>query len=85
MAAKDYVFCKAALTGHIYLTKKIKSKDVMSQDRRLVEDHEAIGCFEAYLRRYCEENGTDTLNVTNSKGEVLFTATLKKQEDDTEN
>ena len=50
MAAKDYVFCKAALTGHIYLTKKIKSKDVMSQDRRLVEDHEAIGCFEAYLR-----------------------------------
>ena len=41
MAAKDYVFCKAALTGHIYLTKKIKSKDVMSQDRRLVEDHEA--------------------------------------------
>ena len=55
MAAKDYVFCKAALTGHIYLTRKIKSKDVMSQDRRLVEDHEAIGCFEVYLRRYCEK------------------------------
>ena len=80
MAAKDYVFCIAALTGRVYLTKKNKSKNTMSQDRRLVEDFEAIGCFETYLRRYCEENNTDTLNVTNSKGEVLFSATLKKTE-----
>lgn len=85
MAAKDYIFCKAALSGRVYLAKKTKSKDKMSQDRRLVEDNEAIGLFEVYLSRYCEEHNTDTLNVTNSKGEVLFTATLKKQEDETEN
>ena len=84
MAAKDYVFCEAGVSEHIYL-KKTKTSHLMSQDRRLVEDSEAIGCFEAYLRRYCEENNTDTLNVTNSKGEVLFTATLKKREDELEN
>lgn len=85
MAAKDYVFCKAALTGHIYLTKKIKSKDVMSQDRRIVTEEEIIGIFEHYLRGYCEENKTDTLQITDENGKVLFTATLKDIENETEN
>lgn len=85
MAAKDYKFYPSALTGHVYLAKKTKSKNIMSQDRRIVTDNEAIGIFELYLNRYCKEHNTDTINVSNSKGQVLFTATLKKKDNDTEN
>ena len=83
MAAKDYVFCAAGLTGQMYLAKKIKTPHLMSQDRRLVEDFEAIGCFEAYLRRYCKANNTDTVQISDGDGKVIFEATLvdKEKED----
>ena len=48
----------------------------MSQDRRPVEDNEILGLFEFYLRRYCEENKTDTVVVTNSDGKQIFSAKL---------
>lgn len=84
MAAKDYEFYPAAFTGRVYLAKKIKSKNVMSQDRRVVAEEEIIGIFEYYLRGYCEKNKTDTLQVTDENGKVLFTVTLKDNDDDTE-
>lgn len=80
MGAKDYAFYPAALSGQVYLAKKTKSNRVMSQDRRIVTDGEAIGIFEAYLRRYCEENDTDFVNITDADGKLLFTATLKDNE-----
>ena len=82
MAAKDYVFCEAGLTGRVYLAKKTKTPHLMSQDRRLVEDSEAIGCFEAYLRRYCKENNTDTVVISDGNGKTLFEATLKDKDNE---
>ena len=80
MSARDYEFYPAAISGHVYLAKKIKSKNLMSQDRRIVTDEEAIGIFEAYLRRYCKENNTDTVNITDAEGKLLFSAILKDNE-----
>ena len=45
MAAKDYVFVTGMVTP--YLAKKTKGQ-VMSQDRRPIEDNEIIGLFEQH-------------------------------------
>ena len=82
MAAQDYGFFPAELSGRVYLAKRIKSKKTMSQDRRVVEDFEAIGIFEAYLRHFCEDNNTDTLEVRNPEGKVIFRATLNTESDE---
>ena len=83
MAAKDYTF--GAGWKDIYLTKKTKPRKdglhIMSTDRRPLEENEILYIFEHYLRRFCEENDTDTLNVTGEGGKVLFTATLKYKEE----
>lgn len=74
MAAKDYVF-QTGCFGTIYLAKKIKSKTVMSQDRRPLTESECIGIFESYLRDWCEKNKEKTLVIT-SGDKVVFEATL---------
>lgn len=83
--AEDYTFA-AGWTGTVYLTKRTKTKrngmSVMSVDRRPLEDNEIFYIFENYLRRFCDLHNTDTLNVTNEDGEVIFSATLKKTEDE---
>lgn len=73
MAAKDYEI----VTGwqNAYLAKRTKSRK-MSEDRRPIEDGEMIGLFEFYLRRYCEENDTDSVVITNGDGTKLFEAKL---------
>ena len=73
MAAKDYVFVTGMVTP--YLAKKTKGQ-VMSQDRRPIEDNEIIGLFEFYLRNWCETNKQDTITITDGKGKKLFEATL---------
>lgn len=75
MAAKDYVF----QTGirNVYLAKKTKSKTLMSQDRRVVENNEIIALFEHYLTNFCIDNKAETLICKNSNGEVIFEATIK--------
>ena len=82
MSAKDYAFYPAAISGEVYLAKKIKSKNLMSQDRRIVTDEEAIGIFEAYLRRYCQKNNTDTVHMVDAEGKLLFSATLHDIKED---
>ena len=83
MAAKDYTF--EAGWKNIYLTKKTKPRKaklhIMSTDRRPLEENEILYIFEHYLRQFCEENDTDTLNVTGEGGKVLFVATLKDKEE----
>jgi len=74
MAAKDYVF-QTGCFGTVYLAKKIKSKTVMSQDRRPLTESECIGIFESYLRDWCEKNKEKTLVIT-SGDKVVFEATL---------
>ena len=83
--AEDYTFA-AGWTGTVYLTKRTKTKrngmSVMSVDRRPLEDNEIFYIFENYLRWFCNLHNTDTLNVTNEDGKVIFSATLKKTEDE---
>ena len=79
MAAKDYEFYPAALTGQVYLAKKTKTP------YRVVTDDEIIGLFEHYLRKFCARKGGDTINITDENGKILFTATLKDTDDETEN
>ena len=79
MAAKDYVFVQSGF-GNVYLAKRIKRKNVMSEDRRLVEDNEIIAMFETYLRRFCKENETDTLEITTVGGKKIFEAKLIDKE-----
>ena len=85
MAAKDYEFYPAALTGQVYLAKKTKTPHLMSKDRRVVTDDEIIGLFDHYLRKFCARKGGDTINITDENGKILFTATLKDTDDETEN
>ena len=83
--AEDYTFA-AGWTGTVYLTKRTKTKrhgmSVMSVDRRPLEDNEIFYIFENYLRRFCKEHNSDTLNVTDGDGNVIFSATLKKTENE---
>lgn len=71
--AKDYVFVTGMVTP--YLAKKTKGQ-VMSQDRRPIEDNEILGLFEFYLRRSYGESKKDSVTVCNGKGKVLFIAEL---------
>ena len=85
MAAKDYEFYPAALSGQVYLAKKTKTPHLMSKDRRIVTDNEIIELFEYYLRRVCARNGSNTITITDENDKILFMATLKDIIDDTEN
>ena len=78
MAAKDYVFEEGCF-GTIYLAKKIKSKTLMSEDRREVEDREIIALFERYLRRRCKELDDDGIVIT-LEGKKIFEAKLLDKE-----
>lgn len=83
MAAKDYVIVEGCF-GTVYLAKKTKSPNLMSQDRRVITDNEIIGMFENYLKRFCSKNDTDTLVITNPEtNEPIFeTKLINKQKDD---
>ena len=76
MAAKDYEFFPAEVSGKVYLAKKTKDPNVMSSDRRIVEDNEILGIFEYFLRRFCKLHGGTTLSVTEGD-KTIFEATLK--------
>lgn len=83
MAAKDYII----VTGwqNAYLAKKKaptkKGPQTMSMDRRVIEDSEMIGLFLFYLRRYCEENETDNV-VISQNGKKIFEAKLFETEEE---
>ena len=53
-----------------------KTPYLMNEDNRQITDQEIIGMFENYLRRFCEENNNDTLEITNDSGKKLFEAKL---------
>lgn len=75
MSAKDYMIVEGCL-GTPYLAKKTKSNKLMSQDRRPVTDNEIIGLFENFLKRFCIENKSDTLEIADSDGSKIFTASI---------
>jgi hypothetical protein len=75
MSAKDYIIVEGCL-GTPYLSKKTKSNKLMSQDRRPISDNEIIGLFENYLKRFCIENKSSTLEITDGDGNKIFTAKI---------
>ena len=84
MAATDYEIVKG--WWHVYLAKKKKltknGPQTMSMDRRLITDEEIIGCFEFYLRNWCDEHeGEDTVVITDDNGKKIFEATLLDKEE----
>ena len=83
MAATDYVIVTGWMNA--YLTKKKKptkkGPQTMSEDRRPITESEMIGCFEFYLRRYCEEHKTDTVQISDENGKPIFEATLLDKEE----
>ena len=75
MAATDYVIEEGDLGG-LYLAHKTKG-DTMSNDRSPITESEIIGCFEHYLREWCDEHeGEDTLFIRGENGKLIFKATL---------
>lgn len=75
MSAKDYIIVESCF-GTPYLSKKIKSNELISQDRRLIKDNEIIGLFENYLRRFCVKNKSKMLEITDSDGNKIFTTKI---------
>ncbi len=85
MAATDYEIVEGCL-GTLYLARKKKptkrGSQTMSQDRRPITEGEMIGCFEHYLRQWCEEHHENTVVITNSDGKKIFEAKLLDKEDE---
>lgn len=75
MSAKDYIIVEGCF-GTPYLSKKTKSNKLISQDRRPITDNEIIGLFENYLKRFCIENKSSTLEITDGDGNKIFTARI---------
>lgn len=48
-----------------------KGPQIMSADRRVIEDREIIGLFEFYLRNWCEEHGEDTIVISNGEKKIF--------------
>ena len=75
MAAKDYTFAEGMID--IYLTRKKERKDgLMSEDRRPLTEQEQMYIAEHFLRRYCDENQTDTVIITGTNRKPLFKMVL---------
>lgn len=84
MAANDYIIVTGWANAYLAKKKKSEKSHTMSSDRRVIEDNEIIGLFEFYLRNWCEDNGKDTVVITNGSGKKIFEATLLDKENDEE-
>ena len=71
-----------AVEGRLYSTICGLEQNIVVPDGygEYGKDGEMIGLFEFYLRNWCEENGKDTIVITNSDGKKIFEATLLDKE-----
>lgn len=79
MAASDYEFVTGLACA--YIAKKIKSKKIMSSDRRVVTDNEILALFEFYLRRRVEGCCCKKV-VIKREGRTIFKAELLDVEEE---
>lgn len=79
MAAKDYSFHTGAF-GSVYLAKNTKSRTVMSQDRRVIDENELLGLFEFYVLNKCERDRCRTFGVSDGNGEEIFEVKLSDKQ-----
>ena len=79
MAAKDYSF-HTGVFGSVYLAKNTKSRTVMSQDRRVIDENELLGLFEFYVLNKCERDRCRTFGVSDGNGEEIFEVKLSDKQ-----
>ena len=79
MAAKDYSF-QTGVFGSIYLAKNTKSRTVMSQDRRVLDENELLCLFEFYVLNKCERDRCRTFGVSGGNGEEIFEVKLSDKQ-----
>lgn len=84
MAAKDYEIVSGWLNAYLVKKKKHEGKgpQIMSTDRRIINDNEILGLFEFYLRKRYINTGDDTVVIKDGAGKILFEATLLDKKDD---
>lgn len=57
----------------VYIAKKNKSKDLMSQVRREITENEILGLIVWYSQNKFQDDNCDEFTITNDKGEVELT------------
>lgn len=84
MAAKDYIIVTGCMNA--FLAKKKtptkKGPQIMSMDRRVIEDSEIIGLFEFYLRNWCSEHGEDTIVISIGGKKIIEAKLLDFKKED---
>lgn len=73
MSARDFKIVIGCLNA--YIVSKLRGEDG-SYDRRPISNKEILDLFEFFLRRYCEDNKTDSFSVLDPEGNVIFEARL---------
>lgn len=57
----------------VYIAKKNKSKDLMSQVRREITENEILGLIVWYSQNKFQDDNCDEFTITNDKSEVELT------------
>ena len=68
MAAKDYEICPALFNAYIAkVSKKKKSPNIMTDDRRIITENEILMLIDWYLDKELEENQTSLSFESNAR------------------
>lgn len=70
MAAKDYKLIVTGLTNTVWIGKELKTKGVMSSDRRAIPESEFIGAVLEWALGKAEKNKNNIISINNA-GEVI--------------
>lgn len=65
MSAQDYKICPAWFNAFLAKVSK-RNPNLMLNDRRVITDAEIFNLIEWRLRKFCIENKTDTMYITNN-------------------
>lgn len=65
MSAQDYKICPACFNAFLAKVSK-RNPNLMLNDRRVITDAEIFNLIEWRLRKFCIENKTDTMYITNN-------------------
>lgn len=64
MNIKDYTLCVSCF-GNAYIAKPSKkNKNVMCESRKVLAHEEVIAFIHQYVQQWCENNETNTMEIT---------------------
>lgn len=78
MAAKDYGICLGLANAYIAKTSK-RNRNVMLDDRRVIEEHEILGLIDWWLHNKLDGKKTDTQTITVGGEPIIEVKLLKKE------